>query len=66
MFPPPSLPGGERGVGGGIVGAAPQSSEPSFVGHVQNVTVAVGRDADLDCQVRNIGRRKVRRECNGN
>ena len=32
---------------------------PSFVGQVQNVTVAVGRDADLDCSVRNVRDYKV-------
>jgi hypothetical protein len=34
--------------------------EPSFVGHVTNQTVAVGRDVDLDCQVRNVRGYKVR------
>lgn len=34
--------------------------QPDFVGHVQNVTVAVGREADLQCQVKNVGEYKVR------
>eukprot|EP00095_Tigriopus_kingsejongensis_P011549 maker-scaffold33_size549341-snap-gene-4.31 protein:Tk11549 transcript:maker-scaffold33_size549341-snap-gene-4.31-mRNA-1 annotation:"PREDICTED: lachesin-like" len=33
--------------------------DPEFVKHVANVTVAVGRDVDLDCQVKNVGEYKV-------
>ena len=33
--------------------------EPEFVNHVQNVTVALGRDVDLDCQVKHVGGYKV-------
>ena len=36
-----------------------EDKEPFFVGRVNNVTVAVGRDADLHCQVENAGEYKV-------
>eukprot|EP00094_Tigriopus_californicus_P006670 TCALIF_06422-PA protein Name:"Similar to Lac Lachesin (Drosophila melanogaster)" AED:0.14 eAED:0.14 QI:0/0.87/0.66/0.88/0.87/1/9/0/429 len=33
--------------------------DPEFVNHVPNMTVAIGRDVDLDCQVKNVGEYKV-------
>ena len=36
------------------------ASEPSFVGEMLNMTVPVGRDVDLDCQVKNAEGYKVR------
>ena len=33
--------------------------EPSFVGEMLNMTVPVGRDVDLDCQVKNAQGSKV-------
>ena len=38
------------------------SSEPSFVGAMLNMTVPVGRDVDLDCQVKNAEGFKVTNE----
>ena len=36
------------------------ASEPSFVGEMLNMTVPVGRDVDLDCQVKNAEGYKVK------
>ena len=36
--------------------------EPSFVGEMLNMTVPVGRDVDLDCQVKNAQGYKVANE----
>ena len=33
---------------------------PSFIGAIQNVTVKAGRDAILNCAVKNLGEYKVR------
>ncbi len=38
-----------------------EHSEPRFVGQVKNITVVVGREVDLDCQVKDVGEYKVRR-----
>ena len=39
--------------------AAASASAPSFVGEMLNMTVPVGRDVDLDCQVKNAEGYKV-------
>ena len=39
--------------------SAASASAPSFVGEMLNMTVPVGRDVDLDCQVKNAEGYKV-------
>ena len=41
------------------VSEAAAASAPSFVGEMLNMTVPVGRDVDLDCQVKNAEGYKV-------
>lgn len=42
-----------------LTGVRAYFGEPIFVDQVNNATVAVGRDASLQCQVENVGEYKV-------
>ena len=48
---------GVKAIGDDVSGAV---IEPKFIGQIQNVTVAVGRDATLTCQVDSLGTYRVR------
>jgi hypothetical protein len=49
----------EGGIGGGGGGGVGDLSHPVFAGPIQNVTVNLGREAVLECHVKNLKQYKV-------